>query len=76
MSEKLKKIGTLSLAKELSRNEQKKIMGGTCLQTFCSGGSAGPFPTTGPFGRSSCIGCTPGYCSPTGHGSFLYCGQW
>jgi len=59
----------LSLKNELSKNELKNIRGGTGYQTYCSGGWAGPFPVAG----SSQIGCQPGYCSATGHGTFLYC---
>jgi predicted CxxxxCH...CXXCH cytochrome family protein len=77
MNQKIKNFGTLSLARELSKSEQKMIYGGTCLETYCDGnGSGGPFPTVGQWGRSSCIGCVPGYCTPAAHGSFLYCGQW
>ena len=60
----------LNLGKELSKAEMKQIAGGSgYTQTYCSGGWAGPFPTSG----SSQIGCQPAYCSATGHGTFLYC---
>jgi hypothetical protein len=61
----------LSLGKELSKVEMKQITGGLVgyTQTYCSGGPSGPFPTSG----STNIGCQPGYCAATGHGSFLYC---
>lgn len=63
------KPGKLSLAKELSKNELKMVTGGLTLQTYCDGkGSAGPFPV-----NQQPIGCAPGYCTPAGHGAFLYC---
>ncbi|MHA4808599.1 hypothetical protein ACX0G9_10865 [Flavitalea flava] len=95
MLDKFKSFGRLNLGVELSKNEQKKIVGGcggynepSCTggggtggggttpsgaQTYCSGGGSGPFPTCGPYGCSSQIGCQPAYCPAAGHGSFLYC---
>jgi len=90
MLDKMKAFGKLNLGVELSRNEQKKIVGGcggymeppcsggggssSGSQTYCDGnGPAGPFPTCNMYGCSSQIGCQPGYCSATAHGSFLYC---
>lgn len=70
MKKKINTMGKLSLKKELTKAELKQIAGGVgYTQTYCSGGWAGPFPTSG----SSQIGCQPAYCSATGHGTFLYC---
>jgi bacteriocin-like protein len=68
MKKQLNFEGKLSLKNELSKNDLKKVTGGT-QQTYCSGGPSGPFPVSG----STPIGCAPNYCSATGHGSFLYC---
>ncbi|MGB8191547.1 MAG: hypothetical protein WCF67_06490 [Chitinophagaceae bacterium] len=64
MNEKLHKLGRLNLGRELSRSEQKKILGGLTL--LCSDGSY----FTG-FGGN----CAEqrGYCSATGHGTCVAC---
>jgi hypothetical protein len=70
MKKQFTPTGKLSLKNELTKSELKQVLGGyTGSQTYCSGGWAGPFPAPG----SSQIGCQEGYCSATGHGTFLYC---
>ena len=69
MKKQLNFEGKLSLKNELSKNDLKKVTGGT-QQTYCDGlGSGGPFPVSG----STPIGCAPNYCYPALHGHFLYC---
>lgn len=80
MLEKFKKFGMLNLGVELSRNDQKKIMGGgDCCGGYCScsGGGGG---TTIPSGsKTVCtggtyqIGCQPAYCAAAYHGTFVTC---
>jgi bacteriocin-like protein len=68
MKKQLNFEGKLSLKNELSKNDLKKVTGGT-QQTYCDGaGPVGPFPVS-----QQPIGCAPGYCYPSGHGHFLYC---
>jgi bacteriocin-like protein len=69
MEKQSKPTGKFSLQKELSKSELKQVVGGSSVQTYCSGGPSGPFPVPG----STPIGCNPGYCQPTGHGAFEYC---
>ncbi len=77
MKKQLNQIGTLSLGKELKKNELKQIKGGIgSLQTYCDGNN-GPFVMPDPFPvpGSTAIGCQPTYCKSAGHGNFLYCDQ-
>lgn len=67
MKEDLKKK-LLNLGDELSKNELKKVLGGTIYHWSCSGGSG-----------TSNQDCTwwntngPGYCSGTGRGTYTGC---
>lgn len=76
MNEKLKKVGMLSLSDELSKNEQKKILGGTGSPGG-GGGTGGTNPppagtyTVCAWGTYYLGMCAPGYCN--GHGGFVTC---
>ena len=68
MKERDVKKGSLDLGKELSKSEQKKILGGTTI--YCSNGS-GPFNLGG-----TCAYYAPGtggYCAGTGRGVISSC---
>lgn len=60
MKERLKKLGSLNLGKELTKNEQKKVTGGGNCYTVCSGGTYWGF-------------CQAAYCAAAGHGTFQGC---
>lgn len=58
----MKTKSVLNLGKELSKNHQKRIMGGVTV--YCTGGSF--------VMGSSCAGQSA-YCAAAGHGTYITC---